>query len=262
MRSEHYDCGKLAELLRKQRVATLSELKEALGTTVDITVFRKLKKLRYRSSYSHAGSYYTLEEIPNFDEWGLWWHRGVHFSAHGTLVSTLEAFVEESEGGCFASELETLLHVSVKETLLQLIRKARVTREKVSGLYLYCSRNPPRRRQQILTRRSWETESSLAGGVALGRVVPEELQAAIILFFSLLDEQQRRLYAGLESLKLGHGGDTKIAEFLGVGVRTVARGREQLLARDVELERVRRFGGGRQPLEKKRRRSSKRSKRS
>ena len=34
-----------------------------------------------------------------------------------------------------------------------------------------------------------------------------ELQAAIILFFSVLDEKQRRLYAGLESQKFGHGGD-------------------------------------------------------
>jgi hypothetical protein len=260
MRPERYDSGKLAELLRKQKVATLSELKAALGTAVDITVFRKLKELGYRSSYSHGGSYYTLEEIPHFDERGLWSHRGTHFSARGTLVSTLEALVEESEGGCLASELEPILHVSVKETLLQLIRKARLTRDKVSGLYVYCSCSRRRRKQQLLTRRSWETEPSLARSAALGGVIPDELKAAIILFFSLLDEQQRRLYVGLESLKLGPGGDTKIAELLGVGVRTVARGREQLLARDVELEGVRRSGGGRPSQEKKRRRSSKRSK--
>ena len=33
---------------------------------------------------------------------------------------------------------------------------------------------------------------------------------------SLLDEKQRRLYAGPESLKLGYGGDRKVAEFLGM----------------------------------------------
>ena len=262
MRPELYNSEKVAQLLRKQKVATLSQLKEVLGTPVDITVFRKLKKLGYRSSYSHGGSYYTLEEVPHFDERGLWSHRNVHFSARGTLVATLEALVEESEGGCLASELETLLHVSVKEALLQLTRKVRVTREKVSGLYLYCSRNRRRAKQQVLTRQSREAESCIAEGVALGKHAPDELKAAIILFFSLLDEQQRRLYVGLESLKLGHGGDTKIAEFLGVGVRTVARGREQLLARDVELDGIRRSGGGRPRLEKKRHRSSTRSKRS
>ncbi len=34
-----------------------------------------------------------------------------------------------------------------------------------------------------------------------------------MLFYSLLDEQQRRLFAGLESIKLGHGGDRILAEF-------------------------------------------------
>ena len=83
--------------------------------------------------------------------------------------------------------------------------------------------------------------------------MPDELKAALVLFFSLLDERQRRLYAGLESLKLGHGGDRRIAELLGLDPGTVARGRTQLLTQDVDRERVRREGGGRPPAEKKRR---------
>ena len=77
-----------------------------------------------------------------------------------------------------------------------------------------------------------------------------------ILFFSLLDEHQRRLYAGLESQKLGHGGDRKIADLLGLDVHTVARGRRELFGGEVDRERVRRQGGGRQAVEKKRRTSS------
>ena len=80
-----------------------------------------------------------------------------------------------------------------------------------------------------------------------------ELKAAIILFCSLLDERQRRLYAGLESLKLGHGGDRRMADLLGLDAGTVAKGRRQLLARDVALDRVRQVSGGRTPLKTKRR---------
>jgi hypothetical protein len=83
--------------------------------------------------------------------------------------------------------------------------------------------------------------------------VTSELKAAMILFFSLLDEQQRRLYAGLEAHKVGYGGDCKIAEFLGVSVHTVARGRRELFGEQVQRDRVRREGGGRKPAEKKRR---------
>ena len=83
--------------------------------------------------------------------------------------------------------------------------------------------------------------------------MPEELRAAIVLFASLLDERQRRLFAGLESLKCGWGGDRRIATLLGIDPSTVAAGRRQLVDRDVEVDRVRRAGGGRTPTEKKRR---------
>ena len=83
-------------------------------------------------------------------------------------------------------------------------------------------------------------------------IMPDELRAAIILFLSLLDEKQRRLYAGIESLKTGYGGDSRIAELLGLDVGTVARGRRELLEHDVVTERIRRAGGGRKSLEKKR----------
>ena len=42
----------------------------------------------------------------------------------------------------------------------------------------------------------------------------DKVKAAIVLFLSSLDEQQRRIYAGLEALKAGRGGDHWIAEML------------------------------------------------
>jgi hypothetical protein len=86
----------LREFLRVKKIATLPELKQALGTTVNITVFRKLKELSYRSSYSHRGRYYTLDEIPQFDPQGsvlIGCHAGpsTHFTyREGNSLKTLE----------------------------------------------------------------------------------------------------------------------------------------------------------------------------
>jgi hypothetical protein len=91
-------------------------------------------------------------------------------------------------------------------------------------------------------------------------MIADELKAGIVLFFCLLNEQQKRLYAGLESMKLGHGGDQKIAELLGMDVHTVSTGRKQILNQDVLLDRVRSEGAGRPAVEKKLRKSSKKSK--
>jgi hypothetical protein len=96
--------------------------------------------------------------------------------------------------------------------------------------------------------------------LAKAEVVSDELKAAIVLFSSMLDEKQRRLYAGLESLKLGYGGDQRIAEFIGMDPHTVAKGRRELLEQDLEIDRTRKAGGGRKPLENKRPKSSPESK--
>ena len=68
-----------------------------------------------------------------------------------------------------------------------------------------------------------------------------------MLFYGLLDEQERRLYAGLEALKMGHGGDAQVAELLGLDPATVARGRRELMGGVVARGGARRPGGGRSP---------------
>jgi hypothetical protein len=249
MRPAVFSADILRRFLRRNRIATLPKLKQLLGTEADITVFRKLKELSYRTSYSHRGSFYTLDEIAAFDERGLWSFDSVWFSRHGTLVATAEDFVTQSEAGYFASELEDVLHVPVKEPLLQLVAQGRIARQSVSGLYLYCAGDSRTRQRQLPARQSLADPSAAPVGIAAGNV-SDELRAAIVLFASLLDEQQRRLYAGLESLQLG--GDRRIAELLGPDAHTVAKGRRQLLAQDVETGRVRAAGGGRKPVEKKR----------
>src|ERR1035441_3325337 len=196
----------------------------------------------------------------HFDESGLWSFQSVWFSRQGTLLDTAQAFVENSPAGYFAEELDHLLHVGTKEPLLRLVQHERVARQPVEGVYLYCSMNPVLRQRQLLARYVLQAEPDLASSLAKAEVVSDELKAAIVLFSSMLDEKQRRLYAGLESLKLGYGGDQRIAEFIGMDPHTVAKGRRELLEQDLEIDRVRKGGGGRKPLEKKRPKSSPESK--
>jgi hypothetical protein len=248
MRTPSFHSDRLRKLLLAKKIATLPELKQTLGTTVDTTVFRKLQELSYHSSYSHRGRYYTLAEIPEFDSHGLWSFQSVWFSRRGTLVSTVETLVDSAPQGYFANELLQLLHVETKDALLQLFEQKRVARQQVNGLFLYCSPDATERRRQVLARQAL---SDIPGSAA-AEVSPEELKASLVLFSSLLDEQQRRLFAGLESLKYGRGGDQKLAALLQLDPHTVARGRQELLAQEVESQRVRKPGGGRKPTEKKR----------
>lgn len=242
MNTVRYPADKLVNLLNNQKVATMPQLKKALGTSVTFTVLRKLSALGYRSSYSHAGSFYTLETIAQFDELGLWGHRDIYFSRHGTLLNTAEALVTQSTAGYRVPELEAVVHVAAKDALRQLVQTERLFRREWEGRYLYCAVDRTLRQQQWAARQAQQS----AG---------DDLQAAKALFFSLLDEQQRRLYAGLESLQRGHGGQQRAAQLFGVDVDTVARGERELLGREVLRGRVRKKGGGRPAVEKKRRKS-------
>ena len=101
MRTLFFRSDELRSLLLRNKIATLDDLKHALGTTVDVTVFRKLKPLDYLTSYSHRGKYYSLREIVRFDDKGLWSHATVCFSQFGTLLATAESFVNRSPRGFF-----------------------------------------------------------------------------------------------------------------------------------------------------------------
>lgn len=239
----------LLRLLRRNKIATLPQLSAALGSSSSITVFRKLDLLHYRTSYSDRGRFYTLDRIARFDDNGLWSHDSVWFSRFGTLVDTAEVFVSRSPSGYFVAELDAALHVSVQDTLLQLVNQHRLARLQVSGLYLYCSADPALRQRQLNARQAAITSASASTKVVDSD--SEAVKAGILLFYSLLDEQQRRLFAGLEALRRDN--DRLIADLLGLDAHTVAKGRGELASQQVLRGRLRRPGGGRKATEKKRR---------
>jgi len=242
MRPIRFSSQRLEALFQDATVATLPQLKTALGTTVAQTVFRKLSTLPYRTSYSHRGAYYTLDTLAHYDESGLWSYRDIHFSRHGTLLNTAAALVSKAPAGYFTNELEAVVQVAAKDALRQLTQQHRLSRREWEGRYLYCATERERRQQQWAARQAQQSPE-------------DERQAASVLFYGLLDEQQRRLYAGLESLEWGHGGDQRMAQLFGLDADTVARGRRELLSGQVLQGRVRRVGGGRPRVEKKRRES-------
>ena len=143
MRPTIFSTEPILHLLRRTKIATLDQLSEALGSASPITVFRKLDQLHYRTSYSHRGRYYTLDRIARFDDNGLWSHDAVWFSRFGTLVDTAAAFVNRARSGYFVAELDQALHVSVQDTLLQLVNQGRLAPRDLEKIIRRCLRKDP-----------------------------------------------------------------------------------------------------------------------
>lgn len=248
MRTAEFSAQDLERVLKERTVCTFEQLADALGTHSRMTVFRKLGVLPYLTSYSHRGKYYALRSACQFDVSGLWGHRGIWFSTDGTLLDTSKRFVEQAPAGYAAGELTNALHVETRQTLLHLVQRQLIERERISGAFVYFAWDQAQRQRQISAR--GRIARVAVGGVS-EEVLAHEVKAAIILFFGLLDERQRRLFAGLEALKTGRGGDARVAALLGVDPHTVAKGRIELLGEDIDPTRIRRPGGGRRAAEKK-----------
>ena len=210
MRPTEFSADTIIALLGKQTIATLSEVMAALGPGASRrTAFRKLKDLDARTSYSHRGGYYTLDALADFDERGLWSFAGVRFSRAGTLLATAESFVNHAAAGHFVDELDNLLAVGTQDPLRKLVGDGRLTRHKLAGQFLYCAADRAHQTHQLRARRLLMATPGLVRPLPEADLMPEELRAAVVLFASLLDERQRRLFAGLEALKCGWGGDPR-----------------------------------------------------
>jgi hypothetical protein len=217
----------LTVLFRSSTVADLATLYATLETQSRMSVFRRLSMVGYLSSYSHAGRFYTLLEIPTFDRDGLWSYQGVCFSRHGSLKSTVAHMVEKAEAGSTQHELQVRLRIRVHNTLLDLVQAKRIRREPLAGQYLYVSADGARAASQLALRRSQPEGASDAAVEVPASVVIEVL-------LDLIQGARVRLEAGRVAERLSARGIAVTAGqveaiFSLHGVKKTARSRSKRL---------------------------------
>lgn len=250
MRPEIYNAVPLIEGFSIEKVLTLECVGKRLGHPSKRTIIRKLNSLGCRASYSHAGKYYTLDKEAKYTHDGIWSFNEIHFSKYGTLVNTIVHLVTHSEEGYLASELRSLLHVRVHNALAKLHASKRLTRERMAGEYLYLS--PGCNALQLDKRRQRIQKRLISDESATQAPIQHMIEENMCFLISNLNERQKRLYLGLESIKVGRGGDVRISQITGVNVKTIARGRRELRSKDVTQDRIRRVGAGRPAIKKNR----------
>lgn len=114
---------------RRKKVITLPELKQEIRSSVR-TIRRRLQEWGALASFNHNSRFYTLPELPQFDEDGLWFHRDIGFSSHGHLPQTIVALVQKSPGGLTAAELGQRLRLDPRSFLWQFHQHPSLQREK------------------------------------------------------------------------------------------------------------------------------------
>jgi hypothetical protein len=162
--------AKLGRLFHRKLVLTMEALVAWSRGRSRRSLFRDLANLGYLSSYTHAGCYYTLADMPEFDADGLWFHQGVGFSRSGTLKATVVELVHAAEAGLTHDELRVRLRVRVQNTLLDLARSKQIRRELFADLYLYLSAEQDGAAKQ-LARRKQQTPAEPPRGLPMTTII-------------------------------------------------------------------------------------------
>jgi hypothetical protein len=143
--------GMVEEQWRKEKVLQLKDFPRKLKCS-ETTVRRYLKKWNSVTSFSHKGRYYTLLELADFTDDGLWFYNGIGFSQYGNLIETIIYFVSSSESGLYASDLFELLRFKSYSVLARIMNRTNLFREKMNGKYIYFSADTAKRNIQIVLR--------------------------------------------------------------------------------------------------------------
>ena len=168
----------LIDLFASETVVDLPRIQAALGGASSMTAFRYLRQVPYRRSYNHNGRYYCLHEPSRHDRLGLWSVGDIHFSVDGSLGKTVRRLVYEMEAGATHRELQEQLRVRVHNTLLTLLRRGEIERERLAQLYVYLHRDAAIRKRQIQRRESLLNPENTAR-VTTG--VPDEIVIQVLL---------------------------------------------------------------------------------
>ncbi|MGO9203550.1 MAG: hypothetical protein ACLQM8_23760 [Limisphaerales bacterium] len=138
---------------RRAKVITLPQLMEQLQISLR-TARRRLKAWAALASFNHNSRFYTLPELPQFDEQGLWFHRDIGFSRHGHLPQTIVALVRQSPGGLTAAQLGQRLRLDPRSFLWQFHQHPQLQRQRHQGHYVYFAADPSVAASQKALRRA------------------------------------------------------------------------------------------------------------
>jgi transposase len=187
---------RLKSLLHRRKCWMLAQLAQTLGYS-PFSVRPFLKQIGYFRSYTENGKRYTLRDTPQFDQDGLWHHKGIGFSKHVSLTATIAHLVGRSPAGLSASELAQKLQHPCNPVLTHLYQDGLLGRVKVAGQFRYLAKelqlNGPQRQQALLTQGPDPT-SSLSPQAAVW-VLVEHIKNPALSFEQLAShlQQQRKL---------------------------------------------------------------------
>lgn len=169
---------KIFKILYRKKIFTIDVLSSLLNSSIK-TARRRLKLWEAYTSYNENGRYYTLPNIPEFNENGLWAYQKVHFSKHGNLKLTATHLINHSKAGLDAAEMCDLLGIFVRSFLTALQNHPDLKRKKIQGRFVYFS----------AVEEVYANQKACRAGMARIQQLPSDINAILILVETIKNSQ-------------------------------------------------------------------------
>jgi len=185
--------NEILRIFRSKKVLTIGQIAEHLKKSIP-TARNRLKQWNAITSYNKNGRYYTLPDIPNFDNYGLWGYKKIHFSRYGNLKRTLIHVVENSSTGLDGTTIGKLLGLDPRSFLSHYTVSSILRRKKISGKFIYFSSEEVQYEKQIkeyIKNLGENTKSPLPDSVGI-TVLVEKIKRPKISLEKLIKRLQNK----------------------------------------------------------------------
>lgn len=107
-------------------------------------LWNNLKKVGYYSSFTHNSKYYTLANIPEFNDNGIWFHKvpsvgEVGFTNQKTAPNLIISLINSSKAGLSEGEITDIMKIRISNQLISLVKKAKIRKLRIENKVYYVS---------------------------------------------------------------------------------------------------------------------------
>jgi len=103
----------------------------------EITLRRDILQIEAITSYTHQGRFVTLKDIPTFNEYGIWFFRGIGFTKYQNSLELIIQLINSSKEGFTREQLQEILKIQIFQQIQTLLRRNELHRVKVGKNYIY-----------------------------------------------------------------------------------------------------------------------------
>lgn len=136
-----------AEIIQKifedKHIHSSEYLKKHFGCTFQC-IWDNLRKVGYYSSFTHNSKYYTLADIPEFDDNDVWFYADpevgeIGFTKKKTASNLIISLINSNETGMTEYEIREIMKIRVSNQLNVLVKKSKIRRLKIGNKCYYFS---------------------------------------------------------------------------------------------------------------------------